>query len=189
MTVAELSCGRPLAEALQSLRARVPGSEVADPLRRRSSALAAYGSPLADQLRRQSSALRRDQRRAVEERRRPRRAEDPARRRPGPRPLGPADDRRRPDRQRRHLLLELQVARPRDLKLKQPDPMSVLDRPPLPRVARWRGSPIAQGAARRPSTWGRAAATGPAGKDVVQMDLHWVVVLQSGGKWGTVAAS
>jgi hypothetical protein len=35
----------------------------------------------------------------------------------------------------------------------------------LPRVARWRGSPIAEGAAqRRPSTWGRAAATGPAGQ-------------------------
>lgn len=66
MTVAELSCGRPLAEALRSLRARVPGGEMA--------ALCAsiersrrYGSPLAEQLRRQSSALRRDQRRAVEE--------------------------------------------------------------------------------------------------------------------------
>jgi tight adherence protein C len=66
MAVAELSCGRPLAEALRSLRARVPGSEMA--------ALCAsiersrrYGSPLAEQLRRQSSALRRDQRRAVEE--------------------------------------------------------------------------------------------------------------------------
>jgi tight adherence protein C len=66
MTVAELSCGRPLAEALQSLRARVPGGEIA-------SLCAAiersnrYGSPLAAQLRRQSSALRRDQRRSVEE--------------------------------------------------------------------------------------------------------------------------
>lgn len=66
MAVAELSCGRPLAGALQSLRARVPGGEMA--------ALCAsiersrrYGSPLAEQLRRQSSALRRDQRRAVEE--------------------------------------------------------------------------------------------------------------------------
>jgi tight adherence protein C len=66
MAVAELSCGRPLAEALRSLRARVPGGEIA--------ALCAaversrrYGSPLAEQLRRQSSALRRDQRRAVEE--------------------------------------------------------------------------------------------------------------------------
>jgi tight adherence protein C len=66
MTVAELSCGRPLTEALRSLRARVPGNEI--------STLCAsiersrrYGSPLADQLRRQSSALRRDQRRVVEE--------------------------------------------------------------------------------------------------------------------------
>jgi hypothetical protein len=35
----------------------------------------------------------------------------------------------------------------------------------LPRVARWRGTPIAEDAAqRRPSTWGRATATGPAGR-------------------------
>jgi tight adherence protein C len=67
LTVAEVSCGAPLSSALASLRARVPGSEVA--------ALVAsiersrrFGSPLADQLRRQSSALRRDSRRAVEER-------------------------------------------------------------------------------------------------------------------------
>lgn len=67
MTAAELSYGQPLSVALRSLRARVPGGEIA--------ALCAaiersrrYGSPLADQLRRQSSALRRDQRRAVEER-------------------------------------------------------------------------------------------------------------------------
>ncbi len=33
----------------------------------------------------------------------------------------------------------------------------------LTRVARWRGSPIAEGA-KRPSTWGRAAATGPASR-------------------------
>jgi len=66
MAVAELSCGSPLAEALRSLRTRVPGGEMAafcatvERSRR-------YGSPLAEQLRRQSSALRRDQRRAVEE--------------------------------------------------------------------------------------------------------------------------
>jgi tight adherence protein C len=66
ITVAEVECGRPLSEALGSLRARVPGSEIAalcstiERSRR-------FGSPLADQLRRQSSALRRDQRRAVEE--------------------------------------------------------------------------------------------------------------------------
>jgi tight adherence protein C len=67
MTVAELSCGAAQADALRSLRERVPGSEIA--------ALAAaiersrrYGSPLADQLRRQATSLRRDQRRALEER-------------------------------------------------------------------------------------------------------------------------
>ena len=67
MTVAELSCGRPLSEALRSLRARVPGGEVAT-LCAAIERSRRYGSPLAGQLRRQSSALRRDQRRAVEER-------------------------------------------------------------------------------------------------------------------------
>jgi tight adherence protein C len=67
MTVAELSCGRPLSEALQSLRARVPGGEIAS-LCAAIERSRRYGSPLAGQLRRQSSALRRDQRRAVEER-------------------------------------------------------------------------------------------------------------------------
>jgi tight adherence protein C len=66
MTVAELSCGRPLTEALGSLRARVPGGEVAS-LCAAIERSRRYGSPLAAQLRRQSSALRRDQRRAVEE--------------------------------------------------------------------------------------------------------------------------
>jgi tight adherence protein C len=67
LTVAELSCGVPLSRALQALRRRVPGGEVAtlvgaiERSRR-------FGSPLAEQLRRQASALRRDQRRAVEER-------------------------------------------------------------------------------------------------------------------------
>ncbi len=66
-TVAELSCGQPVGEALRSLRDRAPGGELA--------ALCAaiersrrFGSPLADQLRRQSSSLRRDQHRGVEER-------------------------------------------------------------------------------------------------------------------------
>ncbi|HEX6688599.1 MAG TPA: hypothetical protein VF085_08045, partial [Solirubrobacterales bacterium] len=37
----------------------------------------------------------------------------------------------------------------------------------LPRVARWRGTPIAEDATeRRPSTWGRATVTGPAGRCV-----------------------
>jgi tight adherence protein C len=67
VTMAELGCGQPLAEALGERRRRVPGAEVA--------ALCAsfersrrLGSPLADQLRRQAASLRRDQRRAVEER-------------------------------------------------------------------------------------------------------------------------
>jgi len=66
MTAAELECGRPLAEALRSLRRRVPGKEVAG-LCAAIERSSRFGSPLADQLRRQSSALRRDQRRAVEE--------------------------------------------------------------------------------------------------------------------------
>jgi tight adherence protein C len=67
MTVAELSCGQPLAAALDSLRNRVPGSEMAT-LCATIERSRRYGSPLADQLRRQASALRRNQRRAVEER-------------------------------------------------------------------------------------------------------------------------
>jgi tight adherence protein C len=67
LTVAELACGVPLSRALGSLRARVPGSELATLCAtiERSRRL---GSPLAEQLRRQAGALRRDQRRAVEER-------------------------------------------------------------------------------------------------------------------------
>ena len=66
VTVAELECGRPLADALVALRERIPGSEIATLCAsiERSRRL---GSPLADQLRRQSASLRRDQRRAVEE--------------------------------------------------------------------------------------------------------------------------
>ena len=67
IAVAELSCGRPLPEALRALRARVPGSEVAT-LCASIERSRRFGSPLADQLRRQAAALRRDQRRAVEER-------------------------------------------------------------------------------------------------------------------------
>jgi tight adherence protein C len=66
VVVAELECGRPFAEALRSLRSRVPGSEVAT-LCAAIERSRRYGSPLAEQLRRQSSALRRDQRRLVEE--------------------------------------------------------------------------------------------------------------------------
>jgi tight adherence protein C len=66
MTVAEISCGVPLGEALGSLRGRVPGSELATLCAsiERSRRL---GSPLADQLHRQAGALRSDQRRGVEE--------------------------------------------------------------------------------------------------------------------------
>ena len=66
MTVAELECGRPLADALAALRERVPGSEMATLCAsiERSRRL---GSPLADQLRRKAASLRRDHRRAVEE--------------------------------------------------------------------------------------------------------------------------
>jgi tight adherence protein C len=67
IAVAELECGRPLSEALTTLRGRVPGSEIATLCAaiERSRRL---GSPLADQLRRQATSLRRDQRRAVEDR-------------------------------------------------------------------------------------------------------------------------
>lgn len=67
LTVAELSCGVPLSAALASLRRRVPGSELAT-LVAAIERSRKFGSPLADQLRRQSAALRRDSRRAVEER-------------------------------------------------------------------------------------------------------------------------
>lgn len=67
LTLAELSCGTPLSDALCSLRSRVPGAELA----RLVAAIERsrqFGSPLADQLRRQATALRRDSRREVEDR-------------------------------------------------------------------------------------------------------------------------
>ncbi len=67
LTVAELSCGVPLSDALASLRSRVPGGELAT-LVAAIERSRKFGSPLADQLRRQATALRRDSRRAVEER-------------------------------------------------------------------------------------------------------------------------
>ncbi len=67
LTVAELSCGVPFAVALRSLRARVPGGELAT-LVAAIERSRRFGSPLAEQLRRQAGALRRDGRRAVEER-------------------------------------------------------------------------------------------------------------------------
>jgi tight adherence protein C len=67
LTVAEVACGSPLSAALASLRARVPGSEIAT-LVASIERSRRFGSPLAEQLRRQAAALRRDSRRAVEER-------------------------------------------------------------------------------------------------------------------------
>jgi tight adherence protein C len=67
LAVAELSCGVPLGAALEGLRTRVPGSEMAT-LVAAIERSRKFGSPLADQLRRQASALRRDSRRAIEER-------------------------------------------------------------------------------------------------------------------------
>ena len=62
----EIECGASQLAALEGLRERMPGGEVAS--------LAAaiersnrYGSPLADQLREQATALRRDHRRRIEE--------------------------------------------------------------------------------------------------------------------------
>ena len=67
IAVAELSCGSPLSATLAALRARVPGSEMAT-LVASIERSRRFGSPLAEQLRRQATNLRRDGRRAVEER-------------------------------------------------------------------------------------------------------------------------
>jgi tight adherence protein C len=67
LTVAEISSGIPLSEALDSLRRRAPGAEVAT-LVAAIERSRRFGSPLADQLRRQATSLRRDSRRATEER-------------------------------------------------------------------------------------------------------------------------
>ena len=66
IATAEIECGASQHAALDALRARVPGSEVAaltaalDRSRR-------YGSPLAEQLRERATSLRRDHRRRIEE--------------------------------------------------------------------------------------------------------------------------
>ncbi len=67
LTVAEISSGVPLSAALDALRGRVPGGELAT-LVAAIERSRRYGSPLADQLRRQATSLRRDSRRATEER-------------------------------------------------------------------------------------------------------------------------
>jgi tight adherence protein C len=66
LTLAELSCGVPISAALESLRRRVPGSELAT-LVAAIERSRRFGSPLADQLRRQSASLRAASRRATEE--------------------------------------------------------------------------------------------------------------------------
>jgi tight adherence protein C len=67
IATAELAYGASLGAALAGLRRRVPGSEIAT-LVAAIERSRRYGSPLADQLRRQASALRREARRATEER-------------------------------------------------------------------------------------------------------------------------
>jgi len=67
IAVAELTCGSSLSTALAALRARVPGSELAT-LVATIERSRRFGSPLADQLRRQAASLRREGRRAIEER-------------------------------------------------------------------------------------------------------------------------
>lgn len=67
VTVAEIFCGAPQAEALRALRRRVPGPELAG-LCAAIERSRRFGSPLAEQLHRQAGSLRRDQRRGVEER-------------------------------------------------------------------------------------------------------------------------
>jgi tight adherence protein C len=67
VTVAEISSGAPQAEALQSLRRRVPGRELAG-LCAAIERSRRFGSPLSEQLHRNAGSLRRDQRRNIEER-------------------------------------------------------------------------------------------------------------------------
>jgi tight adherence protein C len=67
IAVAELSCGSSLSAALTALRTRVPGSEMAT-LVASIERSRRFGSPLTEQLRRQATSLRREGRRAVEER-------------------------------------------------------------------------------------------------------------------------
>lgn len=65
--VAAIEAGRPLREALDELRHRVPAAEVGA-LAAALSRSRVYGSPLAEQLHDQATALRRDARRRIEER-------------------------------------------------------------------------------------------------------------------------
>ena len=67
MCMAEISCGVPAGDALERLRDRAGGAELAT-LAATLARSGRYGSPLADQLRTQATAVRLDQRRVVEER-------------------------------------------------------------------------------------------------------------------------
>src|SRR5262249_1598816 len=98
IAVPEPSCRRPLPAPLPP--PRVPGSGAATPrpLSRRPPPLRLTARRAASPPGDQSPPRGPPRGRGA---RRPRRPEDPARRRPRPRPLGDADDRRRPDRQRR----------------------------------------------------------------------------------------
>ena len=66
VAAAEIECGASQLAALDGLRERIPGGEIAS-LAAALERSSRYGSPLADQLREQATALRRDQRRRIEE--------------------------------------------------------------------------------------------------------------------------
>ena len=67
LTVADIECGSPQADALQALRGRAGAPEVGA-LTGALERSRRFGSPLAEQLHAQATALRRDERRRVEER-------------------------------------------------------------------------------------------------------------------------
>jgi tight adherence protein C len=66
VAAAEIECGSSQLRALEGLRERIPGGEVAS-LAAALERSSRYGSPLADQLRGQATALRLEQRRRIEE--------------------------------------------------------------------------------------------------------------------------
>lgn len=66
VAAAEIECGASQLAALDGLRERIPGGEIAS-LAAALERSSRYGSPLADQLREQATALRLDQRRRIEE--------------------------------------------------------------------------------------------------------------------------
>jgi tight adherence protein C len=66
VAAAEIECGPSQRAALEGLRERIPGGEVAS-LAAAMDRSSRYGSPLADQLRDQATALRREHRRRIEE--------------------------------------------------------------------------------------------------------------------------